>query len=115
MRSSVLQRIQEIYRTTYSGQKVAFDEPSEDDTPEVRRHNAFLAQKLQRKQDAKERLKTKGAVPIKNGKPIFEGDLAVTEDVQSVLMSFRRLYQSNRPMRFRDWIKVVSDLLDDLT
>ena len=112
MKSSVLQRIQEIYRTTYSGRKVAWDEPSEDDnTPEVRRHNAFLAQKLQQKQDAKERLKTKGAVPTKNDKPIFEG----SGDLQQVLMSFRRLYQSNRPMRFRDWIKVVSGLLDDLT
>jgi len=115
MKSSVLQRIQEIYRTTYSGHKVAFDEPSENDTPEVRRHNAFLAQRLQRKQDSKERLKTKGAVPTKNGKPIFEDELVVTEDVQSVLMSFRRHYQSNRPMRFRDWIKILSDLLDDLT
>ena len=100
MKSSVLQRIQEIYRTTYSGHKVQWDERSEKDSDEVRRHNAFIAQKLQRKQDAKERIKTKGAVPTKNGKPIFEGDLALTEDFQSVLMSFRRLYQSNRPMRF---------------
>jgi hypothetical protein len=119
MTSSALQRIQEIYRssqyrTTAKGRKVTWDEPGEDDTPEVRRHNAFIAQKLQRKQDAKERLKTKGKVPTKNGKPIFEGDLVVTEDVAQVLMSFRRLYQSNRPMRFRDWIKVVAELLDDL-
>ena len=52
MKSSVLQRIQEIYRTTYSGRKVAWDEPSEDDTPEVRRHNAFLAQQLQKKRES---------------------------------------------------------------
>ena len=110
-----LQRIQEVYRSTYSGQKVAFGEPTEDYTPAVRRHNAFLAQKLQRKQDAKERLKSKGAVPTRDGKPIFEGDLVVTEEVQQVLMSFRRHYQSNRPMRFRDWIKIVAGLLDDLT
>ena len=114
MKSSALQRIQEIYRTTAKGRKVQWDEPTEDDTPEVRRHNAFIAQKLQRKQDAKERLKTKGAVPTRDGKPIFEGDLALTEDVSQVLMSFRRHYQSNRPMRFRDWIKIVSEMLDDL-
>lgn len=119
MKSSALQRIQEIYRsdqyrTTAKGRKVTWDEPTEDDTPEVRRHNAFLAQKLQQKSDSKEKLKSKGAVPTRNGKPIFEGNLAITEDVQQVLMSFRRLYQSNRPMRFRDWIKVVSGLLDDL-
>ena len=111
MKSSALQRIQEIYRTTAKGRKVQWDEPTEDDTPEVRRHNAFLAQKLKRKQDSTERLKTKGAVPTRNGKPIFEG----SGDLQSVLMSFRRHYQSNRPMRFREWIKVVSELLDDLT
>lgn len=114
MKSSVLQRLQEIYRTTASGHRVPFDEPSEYDTPEVRRHNAFIAQKLQKKRDAKDRLKTKGAVPTRDGKPIFEGDLVVTEDVQQVLMSFRRHYQSNRPMRFRDWIRVVEELLDDL-
>ena len=115
MKSSALQRIQEIYRTTYSGRKVQWDEPEEDDTPEVRRHNAFLAQKLKQKRDAKERLKSKGAVPTRNGKPIFEGDQEITEDVQQVLMSFRRQYQSNRLMRFRDWIKIVSGLMDDLT
>ena len=114
MKSSALQRIQEIYITTAKGRKVQWDEPTEDDTPEVRRHNTFLAKQLQKKRDAQQRLKTKGAVPTRNGKPIFEGDLAVTEDVSQVLMSFRRHYQSNRPMRFRDWIKVVSELLDDL-
>lgn len=114
MKSSVLQQIQEIYRTTAKGRKVQWDEPTEDNTPEVRRHNAFLAQKLQRKQDAKDRLKSRGAVPTRNGKPIFESDLVVTEDVTQVLMSFRRHYQSNRPMRFRDWIKIVSGLMDDL-
>ena len=98
MTSKALQRIQEIYRsaqyrTTASGRKVAFDEPGESDTPEVRRHNAFLAKQLQ-KRDAKERLKTKGAVPTRDGKPIFEDDLVVTEDVAQVLMSFRRHYQS---------------------
>ena len=111
MTSSVLQRIQEIYRTTAKGRKVQWDEPSESDTPEVRRHNAFLAQQLQKKRESKDHLMNKDAVPTRNGKPIFEG----SGDLQSVLLSFRRLYQSNRPMRFRDWIKIVSEMLDDLT
>ncbi len=119
-RTQVIQRLLEIYRssnyrTTSRGRKVAWDEPSEDDTPEVRRHNAFIAQRHQKKTDAKERLKKKGAVPTKDGKPIFEGGETVTEDLQQVLMSFRRQYQSNRPMRFREWIKVVAGMLDDLT
>jgi hypothetical protein len=119
-RTQVIQRLLEIYRssnyrTTSKGRKVAWDEPSEDDTPEVKRHNAFLAKKHQQRTDAKERLKSKGAVPTKDGKPIFEGSEMVTEDLQQVLMSFRRQYQSNRPMRFREWIKTVAELLDDLT
>jgi hypothetical protein len=119
-RQQVVQRLLEIYRssqyrTTSKGRKVQWDEPGEDDTPEVRRHNAFLAQQLQKKRESKDRLKTKGAVPTKNGKPIFESPQEITENLQQVLMSFRRQYQSNRPLRFREWIQVVAGLLDDLT
>jgi hypothetical protein len=102
------------YRTTTSGRKVRWDEPGEDDSQEVRRHNAFLAKKLQKKRESKERLKSKGAVPTRDGKPIFEADQAVTEDLQQILMDFRRLYSSNRPMRFREWIRVVAELLGDI-
>jgi hypothetical protein len=119
-RYQVIQRLLEIYRssnyrTTSKGRKVTWDEPGEDDTPEVQRHNAFLAKKRQQKTDSKERLKQKGAVPTKDGKPIFEQPQELDESIQQVLMSFRRQYQSNRPMRFRDWIKVVAGMLDDLT
>ncbi len=119
-RTQVIQRLLEIYRssnyrTTSRGRRVAWDEPLEDDTPEVRRHNAFIAQRHQQKTDAKERLKSKGAVPTKDGKPIFEQSQELDESIQQVLMSFRRQYQSNRPMRFREWIKVVAGMLDDLT
>jgi hypothetical protein len=116
-RTQVIQRLLEIYRssnyrTTSRGRKVAFDEPGEDDTPEVKRHNAFLAKKHQQKTDAKERLKSKGAVPTKQGKPIFEQPEELDESIQQVLMAFRRQFQSNRPMRFREWIKTVAELLD---
>ena len=115
MKPSSLQRILEIYRssqyrTTGSGRKVRWDEPGEDDTSEVQQHNAFLARRLKQKQDAKERLKSKGAVPSRNGKPIFEG----SGDVQQFALSFRRHYYSSRPMRFKEWIEVVAELLNDL-
>lgn len=118
IRQKALDRLLEIYRrneyrTTSSGRKVRWDEPGESDSAEIRRHNAILAKHLQKKRESKDRLKSKGAVPTKNGKPIFEGDL-VTEDLAQVLAGFRRLYQSNRSMRFRDWVQVVSDMLDDL-
>jgi hypothetical protein len=87
-RQQVVQRLLEIYRssqyrTTSKGRKVQWDEPGEDDTPEVRRHNAFLAQQLQKKRESKDRLKTKGAVPTKNGKPIFEADLKRSRRISS--------------------------------
>ena len=112
MNSPQRQRILEIFhRTTASGRRVAWDEPGEGDTPEVRRHNAFLAKQLQKKQNAKDRLISKGAVPTKNGNPIFESD-KVNEDVHQVKMSFRRQYQSIQPMHFRDWIRMVAEMLD---
>jgi len=119
-RSRTLERLLEIYRrneyrTTTSGRRVAWDEKGEADSAEIRRHNAFLAKKHQQKTDAKERLKKKGAVPTKDGKPIFEQPQGLDENIQQVLMSFRRQYQSNRPMRFREWIKVVAVMLNDLT
>lgn len=118
-RSRTLERLLEIYRrnefrTTTSGRRVAWDEPGESDSAEIRQHNAALAKQLQKKRDAKERLKRKGAVPTRNGKPVFEDALVVTEDVSRVLAGFRRLYQSNRSMRFKDWIQVMVELLDDL-
>lgn len=116
MTSPQLQRFLEIYhRTTASGRKVAWDEPGETDSHAIRRHNAFLDRQLQKRRESKDRLKTKGAVPTRDGKPIFEGDLVMSEDLQKVQEMFRRLYQSNRPMRFREWIKMVAGLLDDLT
>ena len=112
-KSRIIQKFLEDYRTTRSRRRVRWDEPGESDSPEIQRHNAFLAKKRQQKHDAKERLKSKGAVPTKNGKPIFEEDL-INEDLQQVLMSFRRSYQSNHSMRFREWIQVVAEMLDDL-
>lgn len=63
-------------RQTASGRYVPRDEPDEDE--QVRQSDAIQAKlRAQRaKQQAsagKERLKSKGAVPTKNGKPVFEG------------------------------------------
>lgn len=102
------------YRTTVSGRKIQWDEPGEDETPEVRMHNAWLTKKAQQKREAKERLKQKGRVPTRQGTPIFENGQVIDESYQQVMTTFRRLYQSNRGLRFRDWIKQVADLLDDL-
>ena len=102
-------------RTTVSGRKVRWDEPGEeDDNPDVIKHNAFIAKGIQRKEQGKESLKQKGRVPTKKGKPIFEKAEPLNEELNRFLLEFRGLYNTNRTMRFRDWIKVCSQLLDDL-
>jgi len=102
-------------RTTASGRRVRWDEPGEEDhNPEVQSHNAFIVKGLQRKEQGKESLKQKGRVPTKKGKPIFEKAEPLHEDLNRFLLDFRGLYNTNRTMRFQDWIKVVSKLLDDL-
>ena len=118
LKTRTLEQLLEIYRrspyrSTASGRRVRWDEPGEDDTPEIRRHNAYLTQRMQQRRDAKERLKIKGAVPTRDGNPIFEKNL-MTEDLQQGLIAFRNLYVSNRPMRFREWIEIMAELLDDL-
>lgn len=63
------------YRKTYSGHYAARDEPGERDSAEVRAHNAAskrYMERKRRKQQAREKLKGKNAVPIKDGKPMFE-------------------------------------------
>lgn len=58
------------YRTTVSGHKVRWDEDDATDD----RVNAMLNKKRQEKaaQAGRERLKAKGKVPTKDGKPVFE-------------------------------------------
>ena len=101
------------YRTTTSGQKVRWDEPGEDDTPDVQQHNQDL-KKQQQQTFGKQRLKIKSAVPTKNGTPIFEEIQVLDESNLQVLSTFRQLLQSNRTTNFRTWIKVVGKVLEDL-
>ena len=117
-RQRVAQRLLEIYRksqyrTTTSGQKIRWDEPGEGDTPEVQQHNRDL-KKYQQRTFGKQRLKSKSAVPTKNGKPIFEEVQVLDENTLQVLSTFRQLLQSNRTTNFRTWIKVVAKVLEDL-
>jgi len=59
------------YRTTASGRKVRWDEPSVEREDEINSQiQASLAKK--KAQAGKARLKAKGAVPTKDGKPVFE-------------------------------------------
>jgi len=118
-RTQIANRLLEIYRskqyrTTTSGRKVRWDEPGEDDTPEVRQHNAILDRQRKRKTAAQNRLKSKGIIPSKDGEAMFEELLQLDEDLYKVLNTFRSLYQTNRTMNFRTWAQVVAKVLEDL-
>ena len=91
-----------------------WDEPGEDDTPEVRQHNANLDRQRKRKTTAQNRLKSKGIVPSKEGQAMFEELLQLDEDLYKVLNTFRSLYRTNRIMNFRTWAQVVAKVLEDL-
>ena len=116
--SSKDQRIRdfiESYRTTVSGRRIRWDEPSEeDDNPDVIRHNQFLAQKRKAKKDAQVRLKTKGIVPKREGKPMFEDLESPSASLLQLFIMFQKSYQSNRRMIFREWSREVAQMLDSL-
>jgi len=114
----VIQRLLEVYRkaqyrTTVSGRRVRWDEPGEEDTPEVRFHNAKLAQRSNQRKDSKERLKAKGIVPTKQGKPIFEREYVLDESINSLLVALRRMYHSNQRLTLREWIHALIELMEN--
>lgn len=101
------------YRTTASGRRVQWDEPGEQDSAEIKRHNVHLS--MQRQQRAsRERLKSKGMVPTKDGKPLFEKVSAVHSTTVQYLQALRHLYDASQTHRFEEWILEVVQVVDQL-
>lgn len=44
----------------------------------------------------------------------MKDDDPLNEDINRFISKFRRMYLSGRLMKFREWIDVMDDLLDDL-
>ena len=44
----------------------------------------------------------------------MKDDDPLNEDINKFISKFRRMYLSGRLMKFREWIDVMDDLLDDL-
>ena len=65
-----------------------------------------------KKSSAQFRLKHKGKVPTKSGKPMWEEYGIIEEDFNKFISTYRKYYHSGKMMRFREWISVMSDLLD---
>lgn len=112
---NLIQKLLESYRTTYSGHRVAWDEPGEsDDNPDVIRHNAYLARRRKTREQAQNRLKSKGLVPKKEGKPMFEDLESPSASLLQLFIMFQKSYQSNRRMTFREWSRELAQMLDSL-
>jgi len=67
-----------------------------------------------RKGSAQTRMKRKGSIPQKDGNPMFEEYGTLEEDFNKFISVFRKYYYSGKMMRFRDWLEVVDDLIEEL-
>lgn len=67
-----------------------------------------------KRSSAQFRLKRKGKVPTKAGKPMWEEYGLLEEDFNKFVSVFRKYYYSGKMMRFGDWLEVVDDLVDAL-
>ena len=109
-------RQQQPYRTTASGNRIRWDEPSIERENEISDRIQRLQQakhQLQQTRLAKSRLKNKNAVPVKAGKPMFEEQM-LEEDLNKAITLLRQYYYSPKVMRFRDWCKLMEHLMDEL-
>ena len=67
-----------------------------------------------KRSSAQFRLKRKGKVPTKSGKPMWEEYGLLEEDFNKFVSLFRKYYYSGKMMRFREWLEVIDDLVDTL-
>lgn len=104
------------YRTTASGNRVAWDEPDkrrEDEINDRIQRLLKTKQQLQQARFAKNRLKDRNAVPQKAGKPMWEQQI-LDEDLSKATSLLRQYYYSTKVMRFREWCGIIENLIDAL-
>lgn len=107
---------QQPYRTTVSGNRVRWDEPSIERENEISDRIQRLRQQqnqLKQLRQHRNRLKSKNAVPVKSGKPMFEEQM-LEEDLNKAITLLRQYYYSPKMMRFRDWVKAMENFYDEL-
>ena len=120
-RTQVTDKLLEIYRrtpyrTTASGNRVAWDEPDrrrEDEINDRIQRLLKTKQQLQQARFAKNRLKDRNAVPQKAGKPMWEQQI-LEEDLNKATNLLRQYYYSTKVMRFREWCGIIENLIDEL-
>jgi hypothetical protein len=67
-----------------------------------------------KKSSAQFRLKNKGKVPQKAGKPMWEEYGILEEDFNKFISAFRKYYTNGKTMTFRNWLEVMDALIDTL-
>jgi hypothetical protein len=120
-KTQIIDKIIEIYRrtpyrTTASGNRVAWDEPNQRREDEINDRIQRLIktkQQLKQAQASRERLKAKQSVPQKAGKPMWE-HIILEEDFNKAIQLLRTYYYSSRTMRFKDWISTIEKILDEI-
>jgi hypothetical protein len=120
-RTQVTDKLLEIYRrnqyrTTASGNTVAWDEPEkrrEDEISDRIQRLLKTKQQLQQARFAKNRLKDRNAVPQKAGKPMWEQQI-LEEDLNQAIQLIRTHYYSGKTMRFREWCGIIEKLFNEL-
>ena len=75
--------------------------PRQTKEEKIKQLRASIRRDKQRK--AKERLLSKS-----------NDDKMLNEELNSFVSKFRKLYLSGKPMRFKDWLIKVEDLIDEL-
>ena len=118
VRDRVSKRLQEIYGGKYGYRQTAsgrFRERDEPDEAEQDRQNDAIQKMLQKKKAAagRERLKTKGAVPIKatTGKKLFENFLQEAYSNKSSIndADLKNIYNAATQLPYEKWILFVAD------
>lgn len=120
-RNQIADKILEIYRrtpyrTTASGNRVAWDEPDQRKEDEINDRIQRLIkakQQLKQTQANRERLKNKNAVPQKAGKPMWEHTI-LQEDLNKAIQLIRQHYYSGKTLKFKDWCSMMEKILDEL-
>lgn len=119
-RNQIADKILEIYRrapyrTTASGNRVAWDEPDQRREDEINDRIQRLLkakQQLKQSQASRERLKNKKAVPQKGGQPMWE-QVILKEDLNKAIQLIRQYYYSGKTLKFKDWCSMMENILDE--
>ena len=118
-RKELLERVRTFYRTTASGRKVRWDEPTETEKNEPLRVNKDkfrqdldFWKKRNQQSAARDRLKKKGAVPTKSGRRLFDDFCREAYKGRKQNMfdgDMRNIYNASQHLSYEQWTWFMSE------